>query len=895
MNKNLLIPTAALLPAVAAAQEADSRPNIMLIVVDDMGYSDLECFGGEVESPNLTGLAENGVRFTQFFNSGRSCPSRAQLLTGCYAQTVGITGMGLSLTKDCVTIPEVLRQSGYHTAMSGKWHLSLTQGIGNNADQMAWLSHQNTFNNRPFAPLDTYPCNRGFDEHWGTIWGVVNHFDPFSLVHNEEPIYTDAIPEDFYSTDFITQKAIDMLDDLDTSDDPFFMYVSFNAPHWPLHAKPADIAKYKGRYDEGWDVLRERRYNRMLQMGLITAEETPVATNASGRSWDNETNKAFEAANMEVHAAMVDCVDQGIGRILQKLKDDGVYDNTIIIFTSDNGASSENYTIGDFDRHDRLRNGDMVTRNSATPGNEHSYNYLHTGWAGAVNTPFRYWKTTQFHGGTASPTIVSWPAGMSDNIKGSINREPCHYIDLMPTVIEVAGATYPDRYNNHKIQSLPAEGQSILPLITGEGAWNGERTLFWEHEGGRAVRVGNWRLTALSGGKWQLFNLANDYSETTDLSAQYPDRVREMKKQWNQWAESVGLETSNLVIQEGKTYTIANRNDNTLYVQDNAGSILQMGAINENSYWTFEPTGAPDCYYIRNVATGRYAQACSADTEVNITMGTTPVEYRILDEDGEGANCFGITSTNLAVTDFTDGCIGWNWKGDNTVQTYAAVAGTNHRSFWKLTETVIVDNSDSWPLDGKVYTIKNNGTAIRAYMQDNNADDDHIDCATTLNEGSYWTFEKSELTDYHCYYVRNVETNRYIQPHGKQTEQPVSMGDEKAEYYVRNFTEEGGGYGFSFTGNQPYNFTSGTVGLNLRGEASQDGYVQTYAAAKGTNHRSFWFLTEIPNYETGVTELGAADEMKTGGDIYDLQGRRLAKRPQTGLYIYNHRLNKVKR
>lgn len=539
-SRQLLLSATAALPVVASAQAEDRRPNIMVIMVDDMGYSDLGCFGGEIHTPNLDGLANNGMRFTQFFNAGRSCPSRAALMTGLYAQQAGIMAMGQSLNTECVTIPEVLKTAGYHTAMTGKWHLSLTQGIGNNADQMAWLSHQNTFNNRPFAPIETYPCNRGFDEHWGTIWGVVNHFDPFSLVHNEEPIYTDVIPSDFYSTDFITDKTIDLIDDLSAKEEPFFMYVAYNAPHWPLHAKPEDIKKYDGMYDEGWDVMREKRYARMVELGLISPEQTPVSRNESGRLWENETDKEFQAANMEVHAAMIDCVDQGVGRIIQKLKETGEYDNTIIIFSSDNGASSENYGIGEFDRHDRTRDGQMVTHDSRTPGDQLSYNYLGTGWAGAINTPFRYWKAESFHGGIAAPTIVHWPAGMKSG-KGSIVNEPCHFIDIMPTCIALAGAEYPSTYNGHSIKPLAAEGRSLLPLISGEGEWNGERTLFWEHENGRAVRVGNWKMTSLRNGGWQLFDLSTDYSETNNVAAEYPDKVREMKTLWNNWAKSVGL------------------------------------------------------------------------------------------------------------------------------------------------------------------------------------------------------------------------------------------------------------------------------------------------------------------------------------------------------------------
>ncbi len=678
-----MLTAATALPALASAQQAQ-KPNILLIVVDDMGYSDMGCFGGEINTPNLGAMANNGARFTQFYNSGRSCPSRAQLLTGCYPHTCGITGMGRSLTKDCVTIPEALKGAGYRTAMSGKWHLSLTRGIGNNDDQLKWLSHQDTFNNRPFAPLDTYPCNRGFDDHIGTIWGVVNHFDPFSLVHNEEPIFTDKIPSDFYSTDFITDRAIDYIDDFSKGNDPFFLYVAYNAPHWPLQAKPEDIAKYKGKYDEGWDVMRKNRYNRMVELGVIDPNETPEAPNESHRAWADESDKAFQAANMEVHAAMIDCVDQGVGKIIAELKDKGLYENTLIMFSSDNGASSENYTIGDFDRHNMTRSGQRVVHNSPTPGDELSYNYLHTGWAGAVNTPFRYWKRESYHGGVATPTIIQWPAGMKIPA-GSIVKDPCHYIDVMPTCLEIAGASYPSEYKGNKIQALPAEAQSIVPLLKGSDDWNSERVMYWEHEGGKAVRVGDWRLTQVIDGKWALYDLSKDNSETTDLSAQYPEKVKELKKMWNIWAAGVGL-AAPLTIQEGKTYTISNRTDGNLFVQDNGTDELAVGGKNDKSNWRLVSSGHEDCYYIQNVATGRYVQLCPTNAEASVTLGEYPAEYKVLVAEEEGIDCFGITSTNQANTAFTNGCIGWNMKGNAAVQTFAAKAGTNHRSFWKLTE-----------------------------------------------------------------------------------------------------------------------------------------------------------------------------------------------------------------
>ena len=957
----------------------------MLIVVDDMGYSDLECFGGEVHSPNLNNLAENGIRFTQFYNSGRSCPSRAQLLTGRYAQTVGITGMGQSLTKDCVTIPEVLRQAGYHTAMSGKWHLSLTQGIGNREDQMAWLAHQNNFNYRPFAPIDTYPCNRGFDEHWGTIWGVCDHFDPFSLVHNEEAIYTDAIPSDFYSTDFVTQKAIDMLDGLDKQQEPFFMYVSFNAPHWPLHAKPEDIAKYKGVYDDGWDAMRLRRYNRLVELGIVDPEETPMATNASGRAWENETDKAFQAANMEVHAAMVDCVDQGIGRILDKMKADGVFDNTIIIFCSDNGASSENYNIGDFDRHDRTRSGQMVVHNARTPGGQLSYNYLHNGWAGAVNTPFRYWKTTQFHGGTATPAIIHWPAGIAKDKEGTINREPCHFLDIMPTCMELAGAEYPTTYNGYNIKPLCEEGRSILPLLQGEGVWNGERVLFWEHESGRAVRKGDWRLTALSGAGWQLFNLKNDYSETNNVAAEYPEKVRELKTLWNNWAKNVGLNVADDIADTPKElifhydfnenlndaskhhYELTPSNRGISYGEGVNGACLKLdgngqfldlnttGIIDtKNTQTTFcawvfnERDDAPNAsnsqdggYYFRdqvifaqkdNAGTGRIYLYSRAEVPVNggearffynnflganqnhanygslvpgqwqhVAVVCNPVDLSVTYYINGERDCTVSAASFEACTggfrigghkankDYFQGCLDeiYFFKGilspNEIRQVMNGIIDLNQYEEGDDTgETT--DPTDNWMLHGKFFTIRNFSNNAPAYMQDVSDPNDYIRCGGEADNTSYWTFEKT--ANKNCYYVKNATTNRYIQGYTTQTEQPVLLGEDKVEYYVVAPSAEGGRYGFSYTGNVPYDFTAGTIGLNLRGESNQtDCWAQTYAAVNGTNHRSFWTLAEIDFTILGITNI----YQRSNNKIYDIQGRQLKQPTRPGVYIIDRK------
>ena len=978
----------ALLPLAANAQGQAQRPNIMLIVVDDMGYSDLGCFGGEVESPNLDALAATGMRFTQFYNSGRSCPSRAQLMTGRYAQTVGITGMGQSLSRDCVTIPEVLRQAGYHTGMSGKWHLSLTKGIGNQEDQMKWLSHQSTFNNRPFAPIETYPCNRGFDQHWGTIWGVTDHFDPFSLVHNEKPIFTDSIPKDFYYADFVADKAIDMMDEMTSDGKPFFMYVAFQEPHWPVQAKPQDIAKYKGKFDDGWDQMRQRRYQRMLELGLINPDEMPVATNASGRKWNDETNKALQRANMEVHAAMIDCVDQNIGRIIAELKRRGIFDNTLIIFTSDNGASSENYTIGDFDRHDRTRDGQMVVRNSPTPGGQLTYNYLHTGWAGAVNTPYRYWKTTQFHGGTAAPTIVHWPAGMAEEKEGTIMSQPCTFLDVMPTCLELAGATYPTFYNGNSIKPLCNEARSFVPLLQDKNSWDDERTLYWEHERGKAVRKGNWRLTALANGGWQLFDLAHDLSETNNVAAEHPEKVREMKSLWNTWAKSVGLNvpddipetktelifhypfddntddaspskyvltpsSNGITFGTGKHGRALHLNGNAQYLDLNTTGIFDTG-VTQTTFcaWVYdENTASPnasnqteDGIYVRdeiilaqkdNAGTGRIYLYARAEAPVgggtpsffynsflggsqhhattgSLQPGTWQHVAIVCDPVSQSLTYFinGERDCTVSTGSFETCTGGFRIGGHKTGRSYFK-GFIDDAWFFKglLTPEQICQIRDNtfdptpyypgnndddptasdWPLKDHAYTIRNfSGTP--AFMVDNMESDNRITCEGSTSDAAYWIFEPTDNAQ--CYYVRNLVTGRYIQGYPKSSGQMISMGSQSAEYYVAAQTNEGGRYGFASTSVTPHDFSSGTIGLNLRAESNQANcYVQTYAAVAGTNHRSFWTLAVVPDdIITGITDLQTQQRVNSkssNSKWVDLQGRSLNDIQYPGIYIRN--------
>ncbi|MFV0377651.1 MAG: arylsulfatase [Mangrovibacterium sp.] len=509
------------------------RPNILLIMLDDMGYSDLGCYGGEIQTPNIDQLAKTGIRFTQMHNSARCCPTRASLLTGQHPQAAGIDGMGVNLAMNTATIAEVLKENGYHTGMTGKWHLSETKALNDPQEQLQWLA--NRVDHGPFSPLENYPCNRGFDEHWGVIWGVVNFFDPFSLVHNEEPIR--EVPDDFYMTDFVTQKSLDLIDEYSKDDKPFFLYVAHTAPHWPLHALPEDIAKYKDTYTDGWDAMRKNRYSRMVEMGLIDSVTYKLPENSSGQSWDECEEKDYESACMSVHAAMIDRVDQGIARIIQKLKETGQYENTIIFVLSDNGASYERGYLPGFDRPGFTRDSTIIDFNSPHPGPETTWDYIGKAWASASNTPFRYWKMESYEGGTATPFIVHWPAGLKGK-ENTINRGVAHVMDVLPTCLELTGASYPAMNKGEK--TIPPAGTSLLPLLYGEKE-SIHDTICWEHQRGRAIRIGEWKMSALPRQKWELFHITKDHTEMNNLASEMPEKVAEMNAAWEKWANSLHI------------------------------------------------------------------------------------------------------------------------------------------------------------------------------------------------------------------------------------------------------------------------------------------------------------------------------------------------------------------
>jgi arylsulfatase A-like enzyme len=525
---------------------APKRPNIIVILADDLGFSDIGCYGSEINTPNINYLAQNGIRYTQFYNTSRCCPTRASLLTGLYNQQAGIGKMTDAedepgylghITDNAVTLAEVLKTAGYHTAMSGKWHVSNTNGQKNPKDQLDWLNHHKDFGE--FSPISQYPTSRGFEKYFGTIWGVIDFYDPFSLVSGTTPI--KSVPKNYYHTDAINDTAVAYINGFAKSDKPFFMYVAENAPHWPLMAKPQDIAKYKNTYKGGWDAIREARYQKMIRLGLIDPARTKLSKRwHNDLKWADNPNKEWDAEAMAVHAAMIDCMDQGIGRIIKALKQSGQLDNTLIVFLSDNGASAEDcaaYGPG-FDRPNETRDGRKISysqKKDVAPGPETTYSSIGERWSNVANTPYQYWKAESYEGGIHTPMIAYWPKGITAK-KGGLSNQVGHVMDFMSTFIELAGARYPKVYKGHKIPATP--GISLVPSFKAEEA-AGHEVLFNEHFGARYARTGDWKLVSMSNDStWHLFNLANDKTEMTDLSAKYPQKVHVLDSLWHHWANT---------------------------------------------------------------------------------------------------------------------------------------------------------------------------------------------------------------------------------------------------------------------------------------------------------------------------------------------------------------------
>lgn len=505
----------------AITASAAERTNVLLIVADDLGYSDLGSYGGEIRTPHLDQLAAEGMRFSQFYNNAVCAPTRASLYTGVSPRQ-GSDGL---LRSNMVTLGEVMRAAGYATSLIGKWHL------GSKA---------------PCRPID-----RGFDYFYGVLSGSCNYFDPSipdpafyhsgegprrPFVENDTPLVD--FPDDYYTTDAFSDRAVEQIHRAKLTGQPFFLNLCYTAPHFPLHAPDEDIARYKGRYVVGYQKLREERFLRQIALGVVDPRVTllnDADTRTSDYRYDyeivswkslDESTRQREESRMEVYAAMVDRMDQGIGRVLRALEETGQAENTIVVFLSDNGGCASLPEAEKMEEYRRFNRSIPV-------GKKGGYEFVGPAWGWAQNTPFRRYKGWNYEGGICTPLIVRWPGRIA---AGTWQRTPGHVIDFLPTMLELTGISY--RSLAGCIALVPLEGRSLLPLMRNQGTVPRTGSLFWAYGGSRAVRNGRWKLVWGAGdSRWELYDLDSDRSESTDLSAQMPDRVRQMARTWEHWAK----------------------------------------------------------------------------------------------------------------------------------------------------------------------------------------------------------------------------------------------------------------------------------------------------------------------------------------------------------------------
>ena len=498
-------------PAAPAPAEQGKRPNIIVILVDDMGFSDIGPYGSEIPTPNLDALAANGLRFTQFYNTARCSPSRASLLTGLYPHEAGMGGLdsvvrpglgGLQgrIADRAVTIAEVLKPAGYFTGMAGKWHVGAQHG--------------------------TPPKEVGFDRslfHKGGTYFPNQPGREFVMIDGQRtPLDSPEVGEgEWYASDMLVDWTVRFVDEAKAAGKPFFLYLPFTAVHFPVMAPADEIAKFKGKYMAGWEKLRRDRFERQKKMGLIAADAVLPDVLPEAYDWDkmSAADKDRFDTIMAVYAAAVSRMDKAVGTLVADLKARGEFDNTLILFMSDNGGNAESGPDG---------------RTGAAPwGGKYSNVFVGLNWATLQNTPFRYFKHYAEEGGIATPLIASWPAGIDAKSRGTMVREPGHLVDVMPTLAELAGARYPARFEGHDIR--PMSGRSFAGAFEGKTLTRSV-PIFWEHEGNKAVRDGKWKLVAQFGAPWQLYDMSNDRTETRDLAAVHPDIAARMAKQWDDWA-----------------------------------------------------------------------------------------------------------------------------------------------------------------------------------------------------------------------------------------------------------------------------------------------------------------------------------------------------------------------
>jgi arylsulfatase len=476
------------------------------------------------------------MRMSQFYTTPRCCPTRAALLTGLYPQQAGIGEMmedrGIpgyrgEISHDCITLAEELRQADYTSLMVGKWHVCHIYFDGK--------KQLNYESNQPFwKDKADWPLQRGFEEYFGTIHGVNSYYDPFSLVRANTPIRTDST--NFYYTDAISDHAVADIDKYADGHKPFFLYVAYTAPHWPLQAPETDIAKYRQRYLAGWDAIRTNRYQRQLTLGLIDKTWPLSPRDPRVPDWNQVKDKNWEANRMATYAAMVEHLDRGVGRILDRLKEKGVEKNTLVLFLSDNGACAEIVEPGWYDIPSRTRDGRPVKvgngDHSVFAGPDDVWQSYGVPWANVSDTPFLLYKHFTHEGGISTPFIAYWPDVIQN--RSTISRQIGHVTDIMATLVDVAGAKYPALFNGHPTQAL--EGQSLLPIFEGKARPH-PAPIFWEHEGNRAVRLGEWKLVARHREAWELYNVEEDRTEQKNLAASQPEKVKELSALYDAWAK----------------------------------------------------------------------------------------------------------------------------------------------------------------------------------------------------------------------------------------------------------------------------------------------------------------------------------------------------------------------
>ncbi len=534
---------ASALPTPVNSRIAGSKPNIIMILADDMGFSDIGCFGSEIATPNLDRLAARGMRVNQFYNNPRCCPSRASIMTGLYSQQAGM-GMMVSdhgrypfpqyageLSTQTITIPEALKTSGYNTAAVGKWHLAPENEEGKH----------------------DWPLQRGFDKFWGMITGASVYYESPHLMEGNNPL--PPPPKDRYLTDIWGDHAVQYVQELSKEKKPFFLYTAFNAPHWPIQAPEDVVQKYANRYAEGWDKLREERHNKQLRMGLLSDKWALTPRDPRVPAWEAVDSKEWEMRRMAVYAAMIDRLDQNIGRIIDAVEKAGIADNTLIVFMSDNGGNAEEIQRGkqtsapkhsfegglhvaDTSTYKACQIGMTCAGNvpGVMPGGEETFQSIGIPWGNVTNTPFRLYKHYTQEGGISTPFIACWPAVIKPQTK-PVNAVG-HETDLMPTFLEVGGAAYPAKVAAGPIPALV--GQSLVPLFAGMPRTR--KPIFWEHEGNKAVRDGKWKLVSRFPDKWELYDLEADRTELHDLATAQPERAKAMQAQWDGWAKDIGVQ-----------------------------------------------------------------------------------------------------------------------------------------------------------------------------------------------------------------------------------------------------------------------------------------------------------------------------------------------------------------